>query len=86
MRYFELHVRQEFSEENLLCWRAIEEFRSAPSLEKLRAIHVKYLMLNAPLQVNISHRELTIVNEQVMRSHPFPPPPFTKIFASVLGG
>jgi hypothetical protein len=65
MRYFELHVRQEFSEENLLCWRAIEEFKRTPRLDTLRAIHVKYLMVNAPLQVNISHRELVVVNEQV---------------------
>lgn len=45
------HIRQEFSEENILAFRAIYNYSRRPDFFKMRDIFLKYIAPDAPLQV-----------------------------------
>jgi hypothetical protein len=55
-RYMLIHLYREYSEENLLVLKAIENYRTKPSIQQLKLIFTKYLSDSAELQINISSR------------------------------
>eukprot|EP00808_Paulinella_micropora_P006971 g77238.t1 len=53
-QFFLAHCRQEFSEENVLCWKQIDLYVRNTSLEALESIYHNFLDKNAPFVINIS--------------------------------
>lgn len=51
--YMYAHCSSEFSAENIMCWRAIEDFKRKTTVDEWRAIVDKYIGNAALLQVNI---------------------------------
>lgn len=52
-RFFRAYLQTEFSEENLLCWKAIRSWNKRPSHAQYSNIFVKFVAPNSPLQVNL---------------------------------
>jgi len=52
--FFLAFAAGEFSQENPLCWAAIEGYRKATSLDAMRDIYSKYFSPTAPFPVNLS--------------------------------
>lgn len=50
-QYFHAHLQAEFSEENILCWKAIKSWLKRPSHSQFQNVFVKFVTPNAPLQV-----------------------------------
>jgi len=55
----------EYSQENPLCWTAIENFKTHTSYEALKKLEATFLHVGAPFQVNISHRQMEEVAEMM---------------------
>jgi len=51
--YFFAHLLNEFSEENLICWKAIEVLRRNTSYQRMMDIYTKFIQEDAVLMVNI---------------------------------
>jgi len=51
--YFFAHLLNEFSEENLLCWKAIEVLRRNTSYQRMMDIYTKFIEDDAVFMVNI---------------------------------
>jgi len=51
--YFFAHLLNEFSEENLLCWKAIEVLRRNTSYQRMMDIHTKFIENDAVFMINI---------------------------------
>ncbi len=54
-RYFYLHCIGEYSDENVLCWKAIQEFKEKTSLHAMIQLYKTFLSPAAPLQVNVPY-------------------------------
>eukprot|EP00808_Paulinella_micropora_P008807 g33424.t1 len=53
-QFFLAHCQREFSEENVLCWKQIEDYVRNTSVTALENICRNFLLVDAPFQVNIS--------------------------------
>jgi len=51
--FFYSFTSQEFSQENPLCWKAMEAYRKRTSIQSLQDIYTKFLAPGSPLQVNL---------------------------------
>eukprot|EP00808_Paulinella_micropora_P000098 g10562.t1 len=55
-KFFLYFCTSEFNQENALCYKNIMTYKSNTTQQGLRDIYGKYLTVDAPLSVNISHR------------------------------
>lgn len=64
-RFLLLHCYREYSEENILCFKALEAFKRHPTAHTLLSIHEKYIKAGSELMINISSRARQIITEFV---------------------
>jgi len=67
-QYFLYYTAGEFSQENPLCWRAIQSFKLKTSYNAFCDLYTKYFARGAPLEINISHSVLEAVEEAYKRA------------------
>ena len=76
--YFYEHLRQEYSEENLvcciigfsflavqMCYQAINQFTKSPSVFKMKEIVDRYVNWSAPLEINIEADTRSVMMKRV---------------------
>lgn len=64
-RFLLLHCYREYSEENILCFKALEAFKRHPTAHTLLSIHEKYVRAGSELMINISSRARQVITEFV---------------------
>eukprot|EP00004_Rigifila_ramosa_P024882 TRINITY_DN7312_c0_g1_i15.p1 TRINITY_DN7312_c0_g1~~TRINITY_DN7312_c0_g1_i15.p1 ORF type:complete len:877 (-),score=160.75 TRINITY_DN7312_c0_g1_i15:31-2307(-) len=64
---FQAHVELEYSAENLAFWKAVRDFKAAPSFARVVEIIARHIAENAPFEVNISAKTKRSTLEQAQK-------------------
>jgi hypothetical protein len=67
--WFYLFTLREFSQENPLCWKAIQTFKTKTSYNALKDIYSKFFAPFAPLAVNLSDRSKRILTAAIEKTN-----------------